>query len=100
MANRKKLVLCKPDCVRIYPTVVLKGTKLGEYYEAGLYSPPDAEQSIPLCAGLLRLFRQNKIDVIRLGLHDALELKRNLLAGAYHPAFRENASPICFIRTF
>ena len=94
----KKLVLCKPDCVRIYPTVVLKGTKLGEYYEAGLYSPPDAEQSIPLCAGLLRLFRQNKIDVIRLGLHDALELKRNLLAGAYHPAFREKCQSYLFYK--
>ena len=67
-------------------------------YEAGLYSPPDAEQSIPLCAGLLRLFRQNKIDVIRLGLHDALELKRNLLAGAYHPAFREKCQSYLFYK--
>ena len=92
----EKILLCKPDCVRIYPTVVLKGTKLGEYYQSGVYSPPDAEQSIPLCARLLRLFQENGIEVIRLGLHDTLELKRDLLAGAYHPAFREKCQSYLF----
>lgn len=94
----EKLVLCKPNCVRIYPTVVLRGTKLAEYYRSGLYSPPDTEQSIPLCARLLGLFRENGIEVIRLGLHDTLELKRDLLAGAYHPAFREKCQSYLFYK--
>lgn len=96
LATAEKLVLCKPNCVRIYPTVVLKGTKLAEYFEQGLYFPPDAEQTVPLCAKMLRLFQQNGIPVIRLGLHDTGELKRDLLAGAYHPAFREKCQAYLF----
>lgn len=95
-STAEKIVLCKPDCVRIYPTVVLKGTKLAEHFEKGGYLPPDAEQSVPLCAKLLRLFEQKGIPVIRLGLHDTAELKRDLLAGAYHPAFREKCRSYLF----
>lgn len=95
-ATAEKILLCKPDCVRIYPTVVLKGTKLAEYFEKGAYLPPDVEQSVPLCAKLLRLFEQKGIPVIRLGLHDTAELKRDMLAGAYHPALREKCQSYLF----
>lgn len=95
-STAEKIALCKPDCVRIYPTVVLKGTKLAEYFEKGAYLPPDAEQSVPLCAKLLRLFEQKGIPVIRLGLHDTADLKRDLLAGAYHPALREKCQSYLF----
>ena len=35
------------------------------------------------------LFEANGVPVIRLGLHTGESLTRNLLAGPYHPAFRE-----------
>ena len=84
-----KLAALHPDTVRIYPTVVMKGTRLYELYGSGKYNPPDAEQSVPLCAALLQFFGQQGIRVIRLGLHDSASLREGMAAGAFHPAFRE-----------
>ena len=84
-----QIIALKPDTVRIYPTVVLKGTKLCELYEAGVYQPPNTEETIPLAADLIQRFEQAGIRVIRVGLHATPELEQNMVAGAYHPAFRE-----------
>lgn len=79
----------KPDTMRIYPTVVMKGTRLYELYKSGQYLPPDAEQSVPLCAELLSFFESKGINVIRLGLHDSGSLRESMAAGAFYPSFRE-----------
>lgn len=80
--------LC-PDTVRIYPTVVMKNTLLGDLYQSGVYKPMQLQESVALCASLLQLFAKHAIPVIRLGLHDTPELHAGMLAGAWHPAFRE-----------
>ena len=79
----------RPDTVRIYPTVVLKNTMLGELFGRGEYNPPDVEKTVELCAGLLELFENSDIKVIRLGLHAQDGVEQDYLAGAYHPALRE-----------
>ena len=79
----------KPATVRIYPTIVMKGTRLGELYEAGVYQPQTLEEAIELTAHLLTMFDVAGINVIRVGLHDSESLKENRLAGPYHPAFKE-----------
>ena len=78
-----------PATVRIYPTLVMKGTRLGELYEAGVYQPQSLNSAVELCAKLIPLFEQTGIPVIRVGLHDSESLKENMLAGPYHPAFKE-----------
>ncbi|MCI1964817.1 MAG: radical SAM protein [Oscillospiraceae bacterium] len=83
------IAACNPDCVRIYPTIVLKGTKLGKLFQEEKYNPPDLEETVDLCAGLLDFFERRHIPVIRLGLHASPELERDRLAGPWHPAFRE-----------
>ncbi len=85
---------CKPDTVRIYPTVILRHTRLGELYEQGRYCTLSLEETVELCSGLLVFFEQRYIPVIRLGLHDSPELQRNYLAGPWHPAFGE----LCYSR--
>lgn len=85
----KELIRLMPDTVRMYPTVVLKGTRLGELFKAGQYAPPGLEETVELCAGLLDLFEEAGIPVIRLGLHASREVEEQFLAGAYHPALRE-----------
>ena len=85
----REIIAQKPATVRIYPTVVLKGTELARLYEQGAYRPKDAEQSAELCARLLTMFEQNDIRVIRVGLHAEKSLEENYIAGAYHPAMRE-----------
>lgn len=84
----KFIELC-PDTVRIYPTVVLEGTKLCDLFRNGDYIPPSLEESVTLCAELLEMFRKENIKVIRLGLHSGGNVEDGFVAGVYHPAFRE-----------
>ncbi len=85
----RELIKLHPDCVRIYPTVVLENTKLASLYAGGAYRPQTLETAVPLCAKLLLLFHEHGIPVIRLGLHSGGNVEDGYLAGAYHPAFRE-----------
>lgn len=85
----KKFVEMKPDTVRIYPTAVLRNTALEKLYERGEYTPPTLKESVELCSRLLRLFNENNIKVIRLGLHSGGNVEEGFVAGVYHPAFRE-----------
>lgn len=78
-----------PDTVRIYPTVILKNTKLEELLLSGEYKPDTVEYSVNLCAELIRMFEKADINVIRVGLHSSETMENSMLAGAYHPAFRE-----------
>lgn len=85
----EEIAKLRPENVRIYPTLILRGTALGEKYLAGEYRTLSLEESIILCAGLLDFFESKNIEVIRLGLHSSPQLERDLLAGPWHPAFRE-----------
>lgn len=84
-----KIAALKPATVRIYPTIVLEGTALGEYCKKGLYNPPSLKDSVSLCAELLEFFHEKNITVIRLGLHAMPSLEKSYIAGPWHPAFRE-----------
>ncbi len=85
----KEIAALRPATVRIYPTVTLKGTPLAELFESGEYIPPELESSVELCSYLLKLFQDEGIDVIRLGLHHSEDLERGMVYDNYHPAFRE-----------
>lgn len=85
----REFIALKPDTVRIYPTVILKHTRLGKLYESGEYHSFGFEQTVDLCAELLRDFESAGIRVIRMGLHASEEVEREMLGGVYHPAFRE-----------
>ena len=85
----RRFIELKPDTVRIYPTTVLRETKLEALYNEGKYTPPTLEDSIKLCSRLLLMFRENNVRVIRLGLHSGGNVEDGFVAGAYHPAFRE-----------
>ena len=39
ISTAEKIIAMMPDTVRIYPTVVIKGTKLCEFMQSGVYSP-------------------------------------------------------------
>jgi elongator complex protein 3 len=44
----------RPDMMKLYPTVVVKGTALARMFEAGLYSPYDLETTVHLIAEMKR----------------------------------------------
>ena len=85
----RQFIALRPDTVRIYPTIVMKHTRLGDLYEAGEYRPQTLEEAVALVSRLLTMFDKENIRVIRVGLHDSESLKENRLSGPYHPAFKE-----------
>ena len=85
----KKLIALHPKTVRIYPTVVLKGTYLAELYDNEVYKPQTVDDAAALCTKLLPMFEKAGIKVIRLGLHASNDIKKNMVAGAYHESFGE-----------
>ena len=84
-----EFIKLKPAAVRVYPTVILKNTRLGERFESGEYETFSFDETVDLCAELLRKFEREKIRVIRLGLHASGDIERDMLGGVYHPALRE-----------
>ena len=85
----RDIISLRPDTVRIYPTVTLEGTVLGEMYKKGEYIPQTLDEAVTLCAVLLKMFYDENIRVIRLGLHSGGNVEEGYLAGPYHPAFGE-----------
>jgi len=85
-----KLKELKPDGVRIYPTVVVKGTALHNLWLCGEYKEHTVDDAIELCALLYEIFDNAGIPIIRLGLNPSDELSAGLaVAGAYHPSLGE-----------
>lgn len=91
LETARAFIAMKSDTVRIYPTVILRGTFLGELYARGEFQSFGFDETIDLCAELLERFDRAGIPVIRLGLHASPELEQNRLGGVYHPALRELA---------
>ncbi len=85
----KRIMKIHPDTVRIYPVVVLEGTKLSELYKSGEYKLMDFDDMVQYCGVLLRDFERASIKVIKCGLHASDGVEGDMVAGFYHPAFRE-----------
>ncbi len=85
----EKLAALNPENIRIYPTIIMRGTELGDQYLRGEFNTLNLDETVELCAGLLDFFEERGIAVIRLGLHSSPELERDMLSGPWHPAFRE-----------
>ena len=85
------VVELKPDFVRIYPALVIKDTPLEDLYSSGRYKPLSLDDAVVLCREALERFERAEIDVIRIGLQPTGELERpgTIIAGPYHPAFRQ-----------
>ena len=89
----KALIKLKPKMVRIYPVLVIKGTKLEKECKEGIYEPLSVVQAVEICKQLVRLFTNKKIEVIRVGLQNTDEIcepgsnESEVVAGPFHPAF-------------
>lgn len=87
----RRIIALKPDCVRIYPTLVVRDTPLETMYKNGKYTPQTLDEAVQLCKKLLLMFDAAKIDVIRVALvtTDEISEKGAVVAGPFHSAFRE-----------
>lgn len=95
----EELIKLSPATVRIYPTVILGGTKLADLYQSGVYAPVPFDEEAELCAKLMEMFEQSGIRIIRLGLHASENVEGQAVGGYYHPAMREICLGIRFRKT-
>ncbi len=84
-----QIIDLRPDMVRLYPTVVIGGTVLAQWYRSGAYRAWSMEQALQACAESVLRFEDNGIPVIRIGLMSSPTLRKpgHVLAGPWHEAF-------------
>jgi hypothetical protein len=80
-----------PAFLRIYPTVVSAGTELERLYRAGCYAPLTLAEAVAVCKVMLMEALRASVPVVRIGLQATVELQegRSVVAGPWHPAFRQ-----------
>ncbi len=91
LSTMGQTIALKPDFVRLYPALVIRDTPLESLYHAGQFTPLSLDDAVSLCRHALIQFEDAGIDVIRIGLQPTEELERagTIVAGPYHPAFRQ-----------
>lgn len=87
----KKIIAMSPHTTRIYPTVIMRDTALEKMYYKGIYQPLSLDEGIIWTSKILPLFYEADITVLRVGLQasEEVDLGKGVVAGPYHPAFRQ-----------
>lgn len=95
----KKSIMMEPDIVRIYPALVIKDTPMEEMYNRGTYKPYSLEEAVDICKELYKLYNKAEVQVIRMGLQptDTIREGGDIVAGPFHPSFRELVEGRLFI---
>lgn len=91
LETAEQIVALQPQDIRIYPTLVIKGTELEELFKNGKYEPLSIQTAILWAKDIYQIFELAGLNIIRVGLHPSEELtdSKSLLAGPYHQSFRE-----------
>lgn len=78
-----------PDLARIYPLLVLEGSRLAQWYRSGRYVPLSLDQAVDQTKKMVTIFRGAGVSVARLGLQatQMMEDAGRMIAGPWHPAF-------------
>ncbi|MBV7271963.1 radical SAM protein [Clostridiaceae bacterium UIB06] len=87
----QKSIAMKPDIYRIYPALVIKNTPMEKMFNNGTYKPYELYEAVKIAKVIYSMAIANNINVIRVGLQPTEEINegRELVAGPFHPAFRE-----------
>ncbi len=88
-ATVQKVIRMKPDMVRLYPVVVIRGTELAQWLESGTYRALALEEAVRICAESCLRLEEAGIPVIRIGLMASASLreKGQVLGGPWHEGF-------------
>lgn len=84
------IVSLAPSTTRIYPTIVVKDSGLEAMYLRGEYVPLTLDEAVEQSAKVYKLFADNGIEVLRMGLMASEEMRGGgAVAGPFHPSFGE-----------
>ena len=93
MDSVRQTIEIYPEIARLYPTVIITGTKLCEMYENGEYVPFTQEEMLNTVTDMYKALTGAGINVIRVGLKASAlinDTEESRVAGdSYHPAFRQ-----------
>lgn len=89
MQTARRIAELGPDCVRIYPTLVMEGTRLFEMYREGSYAPQSLGDAVKLASDIAELFISVGIEIMRISLQTTDGVNKDTVIGPYHPAFAE-----------
>ncbi|STO30742.1 Oxygen-independent coproporphyrinogen-III oxidase 2 [Fusobacterium necrogenes] len=86
-----KILDMKPEMARIYPTLVIKNTKMAQMFFTGEYHALTLDEAVERTRKIYSLLESEGINIIRVGLQPSEDLRENgvVIAGPFHPAFRE-----------
>ena len=89
IATCRELAKMKPDLARIYPALVLAGSRLAMWYKEGTYTPLRLDKAVDQVAEMWKVFAGAGVPVTRMGLQasEMLDDPSQVLAGPWHPAF-------------
>ncbi|MBC2578951.1 elongator complex protein 3 [Clostridium sp. DJ247] len=87
----KSSIAMKPDIYRLYPALVIKNTPMEKMYNMKSYKPYELYEAVEISRKLYCMLTANNINVIRIGLQPTEEINegKEIVAGPFHPAFRE-----------
>ncbi len=86
--NHAVLKKLRPNLLRIYPCVVLRGTPLEKLYRTGCFQPLTLDEAILQSADYQEEADEASIRLIKLGIPSNLD-PDSVVAGPWHPAFGE-----------
>lgn len=87
----RRIVALQASETRIYPVLVISGTELENMYLSGRYQPLTMEEAIRRTKLIIPVFECSNVRILRIGLHPSEDLRSGaaLVAGPFHPSFRE-----------
>lgn len=85
------VIRLQPDICRIYPALTIKDTEMERLYRRGEYTPYTLREAVEISKTVYSMLVSEGINVIRVGLQPTEEINTggDLVAGPFHPAFRE-----------
>lgn len=87
----EQIIALGATCTRIYPTLVIKDTKLENLYLENKFTPLALDESVMWTKEIYKLFEANHVTILRVGLHPSEGLLHGgeLIAGPFHQSYRE-----------
>lgn len=87
----KRSIELKPEICRIYPALIIKDTHMETMYLEKKFNPYSLNEAVNISKAIYIMMIANQINVIRIGLQPTEEISegKDLIAGPFHPAFRE-----------
>lgn len=87
----QEVIRMGPAICRIYPALTIKDTEMEKLYREGKYTPYTLEEAVDISKTIYSMLVSEGINVIRIGLQPTEEINegKDIVAGPFHPAFRE-----------